>query len=195
MAFYMGAIVLVPVASFLAATLLPADPRSQVRLAAGALQLLGVAVVGWGFTANRLRYGGRPPLLESFVTPVKRGLGLASPTRDEVEDVNGSPTIETGEPKVTVRAGPESSLERRVEILEERVEKLDAVMETSAEAARVERDELREGLRAETAVRRKAIKRMQTRVADAATEGMGREVVGLIWLATGIVAEVLVAVF
>lgn len=189
------AIAVPPAAAFLGATLLVPDLPSGVRLAAGFLQLLGLAVVAWGFAAKRIRFGGRPPLFERFVKPESRGLGLVPPPTDGEADngISGS-AIPDPEAKVRVRAGADSPLDHRLDLLEQRVEQLDDEVDRATTDAENDRQELREGLRAESLLRRKTIQRVEERIAEAATEGMGREVVGFIWLGMGIAAETLAVV-
>lgn len=153
------------------------------------LEISGLAAAAWGIADNRVRYGGGEPLRALIARQVRRIFGIKSSKHYHMKAGTGNVAILGDRAEVTVRPGPNTPLERRMELLEER-------MDAQAKRSREIEKRLRERLdkieadsgRAREEIRQR-VETLEGRVGDLVTEGASLEAIGLWWIGLGVVSQ------
>jgi hypothetical protein len=167
------------------------DGGAAVRYAGTALQILGLLTVAVGLRQTRQLFPGRAGVGER----IRAWYGqLASAFRKQqsitahVVATGGAVTL-SGKARVRLGAGADAPLERRLEVLQQNLDRLqnefdDEIRELSAKIGRTE-----EGVRKEADERKRADDSITRVIEEATIGGLNLEVVGLFWLALGVLGQ------
>lgn len=159
-----------------------------IRYAGTMLQFLGLTTVAIGLSETR-RLFGRPSLPHKilfFFRQVASGFATPKPMTLQVHDLTCTPTIENVQ--LVRAASPEDSLEERVSILEENLNRL-------REELTVKKQEFQQGIQTvkvqierEAQERRTENQQVTQKIEEVAVGGLHLETVGLLWLVLGVIA-------
>lgn len=165
----------------------------QDRLTAGLryfgtlLQVAGLSTVTFGLHRTRKLFN-RPPLLQKLREVLGRLRSMFRPAEPiTLRAEGGSYSTAFGNAKLTVKLPPGASLERRVEFLERSFEQLESALDTRVTEFSGKIDELQKGISRQERDWREAYKRTEKLIQDITIGGLDLEIVGLVWLAVGIV--------
>ena len=165
-------------------------PEPYIRLTGLALQLLGLLTVLYGISKTRQLFN-LPTVRGSVISWLKRFppfrlKGVTGRMIGLAGEVNAA-----GRVKVRLSVGPDSPLESRVRALESNFRLLDETVEKLQEQAE-ERDRLgREAIRAESQARQREVTLVSEKLALAQTGGLTLSLMGLVWLAIGLIVTTL----
>lgn len=184
-AVFLCALVLVLAAAYILCANLPLGGETRVRFAGMVLQIAGIGTVVCGLDQTRKLFGlpgifrGTTHWLKSWPWrgPPRRTASINVPLEAMSASVNGQ--------FVVVKA--ERTIEQRVELLEaELIEVRRDASELRASVTK-QRSELEGLIGREAAERDKAISMVSELLSRAQTGGINLSLVGLVWLATGVI--------
>jgi hypothetical protein len=179
------------IAGILIATLvgvmMSASGLDRVRWAGMVLQLLGVGTVAWGVRHVR-RLFGRPSVIEKTAAWFRRLLAAFIPPKPStVQATAEGVATATGRVSAVVIAGPNASLERRVEVLGRNLDRLRDEMVETEKLTRQEIDLVRENLAKEQQIRGIESQRIGRQLEEMAVGALRLDVLGVLWLMLGVV--------
>ena len=99
--------------------------------------------------------------------------------------------VSGGRATLSIKAGPNSTLERRVQILEEELERVRDHMAAEHHDLVVKIDKIEASVATERNERTQGQDALQRKVADLAVGGLHLELVGLVWLFVGVALSTL----
>jgi hypothetical protein len=180
---------LVIAGSFAALRSPAAGAAAALREAGTLLQLFGLGLVAYGLSDMRRKFG-RPSVVTAATQWWRRlrtAMGPAQPITFSGQA--GGVAIVSGRAVMDVRAGPNSSLERRVEILEQRLDILAREARDAQERLDRRLDEVSKRSEAESRAHADAVERLRVQLEDMAVGGLHFEMAGLVWLLFGTITS------
>lgn len=178
--FVIGTVIAIAVAR-----LVTVEAADRVKYASGILQVFGLVPVVWGLSSLRQSFGH--PSIQRTVADWFRSVGGLFVRRDTVFAVGGG-AIEIkggGRARSRVIAGPNTTLEQRVAILEQALNGLEAEQDAASAEHRKLVTDLRADFETERVARKQDHHRVETRLEAFALGGLGMEIVGLLWILLG----------
>jgi hypothetical protein len=177
---------------------MPRDNLSdQLRTTGGVLELWGLVAVGWGITARRSEFGV-PSVFREIGQEIRDGL---APALQRLQKLLGKKkshrliaghasfgvSASVGEVEARVIPGPNSSVERRVELLERDVAELYKKVRTIKDGLAAEIADRKADVLAEADKRTKADEELAAQLKGLAVGNVRLEIVGVVWLLVGVV--------
>lgn len=161
------------------------DVSGGVLYAGTMLEIFGLATVAFGLSEVRRSFG-RPSLAQKFLAWLRQIAGAFRPPRPITLQANaGGMAMAGGEARLMVSAGPDSSLDRRVAILEENLDRLREEVDAKESKMKKELGAVRDALSREQQARQNELHRMAAQTEELAVGGLHLELVGLTWLVFG----------
>lgn len=158
-----------------------------VRYAGAILQVFGLGTVAGGLSRIRRDFD-RPSLLEKVFAWLRQlGATFRRPTPIALEAHAGGFFTVSGEARLIHKAGPDSSLDRRVAILEENLNRLRDELDAKDQKIRNDLSTLTGTIEEERRAREMEARRIRRRLEELAVGGLHLELVGLTWLTLGVV--------
>ena len=160
----------------------------RLRIAGMILQLLGLATVAVGLSQLRRRFK-RPSVLEKIVAWLRRvGAVFARPKSVTVHagTVLSGVTL-AGAGRVRQTLAPDAPHERRLSLLEDNLELLQKQVDDGLEQLHGRIQQLGTQIDRDAHERRREKEQAEQLVAEVAVGGLHLEVVGLLWLALGVI--------
>ncbi len=167
------------------------DGGAAVRYTGTALQILGLFTVAFGLRQTRRLFPGRPSVgerIRAWFGQLVSAFRKQQPITAHVVAAGGAVTF-SGKARVRLGAGADAPLERRLEVLQQNVDRLqneldDEIRELSVKIGRTE-----DGVRKEADERKRADDSITRVIEEATIGGLNLEVVGLFWLALGVLGQ------
>lgn len=168
-----------------------ADGGAAVRYAGTALQILGLLTVAFGLRQTRRLFPGRPGVgerIRAWFAQLVSAFRKPQPITAHVVAAGGAVTV-SGKARVRLGAGADAPLERRLEVFQQNLDRLqnefdDEIRELSAKIGRIE-----QAVRKEADERKRADDGITRVIEEATIGGLNLEVVGLFWLALGVLGQ------
>lgn len=161
------------------------DGSTGVLYAGTMLEMFGLATVAFGLSEVRRSFG-RPSLSQKFLAWLRQVAGAFRPPKPVTLQANaGLMATVGGQARLTVRAGPDSSLDRRVAILEENLDRLREEVDANESKIKKEVGAVRDALSREQQARDNEFRKMGAQMEELAVGGLHLELVGLTWLVVG----------
>lgn len=174
---------------FVCISLLGYDAAVGWTLATTTLEMTGLAVAGSALARNRVEVGGGRPIREIVVKRMKRLFRRrVSETVHLSASVGGSVGIE-GSVENVVRPGPNSSIERRVEILEQRADLQDRRFRDLRKHFRDDLQQARDEARQRFGSAERHVQGLEARLGHLVNHGASLEAMGLWWVSLGVVGQ------
>lgn len=153
----------------------------------GILELAGLALIAWGYADLRAEFG-RPSIPVAFKTYFREfHAALRAPKAVYLRGTAMGTMSLPGSATAVLRPGPNSSLERRMEILEGEVARFrEDISYLRAEGAR-RYEELRKDFEEKHRRTEQGLKEVRGLLENAAIGSPGVEVLGWLWLLAGII--------
>lgn len=164
----------------------PGRSESQTRLVGLALQLCGLATVGWGIRKTR-KFFGLPPLASAardWLRRVPRPFGRV--VEGHVLMAGEAGFGVEGSARLSVDVRPDATLEERVAAIESRVRELDQRHEETRRLLDREARDRQAALDEERTTREKVDNEIRSNLTLSQTGGLYLSVVGLVWLSLGL---------
>lgn len=159
--------------------------------AATLLEMAGLAKVAWDLHQVRKAYA-RPSIVEEITTWFRDLPALIGPPKGKVISVGTGEYFVVGERvSVSVKPGPNATLEQRVKLLEEELERVRDHAAAEHHDLRVRVDKIEASVATERTERTQGQDALQRKVADLAVGGLHLELVGLVWLLVGVALSTL----
>lgn len=162
------------------------DASAGVRCAGAILQIFGLGTVAAGLSKIR-RYFCRPSLIDgvlAWLQQIRATFRRPPPVTFEAH-AEGFTAV-SGEAGLIHKAGPGSSLDRRVTILEENLNRLHDQLSAKEEKTRNDLSTLRGAIDDERRARETEARRISGQLEELAVGGLHLERVGLAWLILGV---------
>lgn len=180
----------VAVAGVLLATVvgfaLSINGSAGVRYAGTMLQVFGLGTVAVGLSQVRRSFG-RPSLLEKIVAWFRQlATAFLLPKPITVQANAAGLAMVAGEASVVVIAGPGASLDRRVALLEENLNRLRDEVDAKENKIRKELSTVRGAVEQEQRAREREGHQISSKMEELAVGGLHLEVIGLTWLVIGV---------
>lgn len=157
-----------------------------VRYAGTMLQLLGLATVAIGLGKTR-RLFRQPSLMARVLGWFARlTAAFTAPRSISAEAAAGGYAIVGAEAGLIHGAGPGASVEQRLSILEENVNRLRDELDTKVQGLRQELAGVKETVQRESWERKAEYRETRRMIEDATIGGLHFEIVGLFWLTLGV---------
>lgn len=172
-------------AAVIASTMSP-DTATRIRYASVVLELLGIGAVALGLRDVRRTFG-RPSLAQSLAGWTRRlwsVVRLPPPIVGVMSASSGGATV-SGRGRVRFTIGPDSTIERRLSVLEQDVARLQDEVDANEAALRKDLGLVNTSLSSEQQARESQFRQLATRLEDFAVGGLRLEFVGLVWLVLG----------
>jgi hypothetical protein len=176
-------------AGFVAATVVgfavSCDLSHQILYAGTILEILGLALVAVGLEKLRRSFGKPSPfkMLRAWLEQMARAFRPPQVV-EGTATMSGSGTLE-GHLSTVLIAAPLSTIDRRVEILEQNLELLRNEVGTKHTELQQMLTEVKAQLGREVQTRDDQLRRLSSQTENLAVGGLGLEVVGWIWLLAG----------
>lgn len=157
-----------------------------IRYTGIVLELMGLATVAHGLN-KLLKEFGQPGVLRRIwdsLRQVVRAFRRTEPTR--IQPLAGSITATSGMVGVMQSVGPGATVERRLEVLENKLSQLQHELDRESQDRRGKDTILEEGLRREREERSKADGYASALIQNVAIGNFHLEFVGLVWLGLGV---------
>jgi hypothetical protein len=165
---------------------LSANTSAGVRYAGMMLQIFGLGTVAIGLSQVRRSFG-RPSLVEKVVAWFRQLVAAFLPPKPITGQANaGGVVTVAGEARVVVRAGPDASLDRRVTILEENLDRLRDEIDAKESKVRTELSTVKAAVEQEQRARETEARRLSSQMEELAVGGLHLELIGLAWLILGV---------
>jgi hypothetical protein len=165
---------------------LSAKTSAGVRYAGTILQIFGLGTVAIGLSQVRRSFG-RPSLVEKVVAWFRQLAAAFLPPKPITVQANVvGVAIVAGEARVVVRASPGDSLDRRVTILEENLDRLRDEIDAKEKKVRTELSIVKAAVEREERARETEARRLSSQMEELAVGGLHLELVGLTWLILGV---------
>lgn len=184
----------VPVAVAWAAVALAARPEAARQYAGGVLELLGFLTVAYGLEEKLAQVTARPGLRERVAEWIRRAwrrLKMAfgwKPPRQTIAAPVAEVTAEAGDVRVKKTPPSDASLDQRVEILEQEVEKLRSRIDDVEKEARDARAELQAEIDDVRGDLREVEEELEALIRRLAIGSLHWEATGLFWFVLGVVS-------
>jgi hypothetical protein len=163
------------------------NASASVRYAGAILQVFGLGTVAFGLSQIR-RYFCRPSLLERVFAWLRQlGATFRRPTPITLEAHAGGFATVSGEAALIHKAGRDSSLDRRVTILEENLNRLRVELDAKDQKIRNDLSTLTGTIEEERRARETEVRRISSQLEELAVGGLHLELVGITWLTLGVV--------
>lgn len=157
-----------------------------VRYAGAMLQIFGLATVAIGLSEMR-RLFNRPSLgARIFGWFGRFAAAFKAPKLISVGAFGAGGATVSGEARVVLALGPGASLEERVKVLEENLNRLREELDAKLQEIRRELSTVREGMQRESHERQAADEKRDRQIEEVAIGGLHLEMVGLVWLFLGV---------
>jgi hypothetical protein len=163
----------------------------------GLLQVLGVLSVAWGIRHLRQSFGLAPirgeifaEIIQAIVNLWHRGLWLFSRDRRDVTATATGVSTQgsvSSSGRLTIRPGPNMSVEKRLEFLERRFDELEDMVYTLQSQHHEEIRLRAEAITAERRDRESGIADIRLQIRDVTIGGVRLQIVGLLWLLVGLI--------
>jgi hypothetical protein len=161
------------------------DPSAGVLYAGTMLEMFGLATVAFGLSEVRRSFG-RPSLWQKFLAWLRQIAGAFRPPKPITLQANaGGVAIVGSKARLIVSAGPGSSLDRRVAILEENLNRLRDEVDANENGIKKEVGAVRDALSREQQARDNEFRKIAAQMEELAVGGLHLELVGLTWLVFG----------
>jgi hypothetical protein len=161
------------------------DASAGVLYAGATLEMFGLGTVAFGLSEVRRSFG-RPSLREKCLAWLSQVASAFRPPKPITLQANaGLEAIVGVGARLIVRAGPGSSLDQRVAILEENLNRLRDEVDANESKIKREVAAVREALSREQQARDNEVRRMAAHMEELAVGGLHLELVGLTWLVFG----------
>ena len=171
--------------------------EASLRTTGGVLELLGVVTVALGVAKLRREFGlpsaaaelmdEAAQLLRGLAQRIRRLFGRKPPTNVITGTGGVGLGVSGGRARATVRAGPDSTLEQRVALLERLIDGIETQLGKLQDDLEREGEKLREMLAAERRARDEAQERLQEGLRNLAVGGIRLQMIGVLWLAAGVI--------
>jgi hypothetical protein len=171
--------------------------ETALRTAGGVLELLGIATVALGVAKVRREFGlpsaaaelmnEGGQLFHALAQRVRRLFGRKPPTKVITGAGGAGLSVSGGRARATVRAGPDSTLEQRVALLERLIDSAETQLARLQDDLEREGEQLRQLVAAERQSRDEAHERLHHELRNVAVGGIRLQMVGLVWLTFGVV--------
>jgi hypothetical protein len=167
----------------------PVGLSTALREAGVGLELFGLGLVAYGLRDIRRQFG-RPSALASAREWVERSVVALGPPQPIVLSAKGAALATSGGSAILdFGTSKDAPLERRVEILERRLDVYRDEMRGSANELKQKVGDVSRRLDAQAQEQREASKQLEDRLEQSAVGGLHLEVVGLVWLFVGTVCS------
>lgn len=182
----------VPALVVWAAVALTIRPEVAWRSAGGALELLGFLLAAYGLQEKLARFTDRPSVRERIIRFLRRRwrrfkmLFGWKPEPITLSAEEGSVAVASGSARATVKAGPDASLDHRLEVLEQEIEAIRSWIKDVEQASREGRSELQDKIDNLRGDLRQLEEKVEHLVARLAVGSLHLEVTGLLWFALGV---------
>jgi hypothetical protein len=158
----------------------------SVRYAGTILQVLGLFTVAEGLRRMR-RMFGRPTLRAGAKDWFRRLVAaFRQPAPIDLVVILESGAHMTGEVRVRQSAGPGASVDQRLEVLQENVNRLEEELDAKIRELRKRIADVQESLKRESEERTAGDGRTARQIEEVAVGGLHLEIVGLLWLTLGV---------
>lgn len=161
-------------------------PVEQATMAGAGMELLGLIAVAVGLSKLRRQFG-RPSLADSVGAWFRELPSVFK--KQDTRIITGTANLSVkvhGSMTATVRPGPNSTIDRRVELLEKAVEQLRDDQRRQFDQHERTLAKLTTDLTTEQRDREQAVEKLRGTVEDLAVGGLHFEFVGVVWLFLGI---------
>jgi hypothetical protein len=158
----------------------------QIRILGMSLQLFGFGTVAWGLTKTRKQFN-KPTFWQASLIWLKSRPRF-KPQHHVISVAGLSVGAAFGRARATVGPGPDTTLERRVEILEQNYESLFKEVGAIDDTLTRKAQELSDAIRTERAEREARDTRIEAQVTDAVAGGLPLDWVGVIYFFIGVIA-------
>jgi hypothetical protein len=153
------------------------------------LQVFGFFLVAWGIRQLRQSFG-RPSLIKIVAQWLQLLLSAFRRPKAQTISLSGiAAGISFGNARFVVKAGKESSLERRIEVLEQNLYNLRGEFQQKANKLETKLTEATNALENEKSQRSTEIKDVTLKIEEIAVGGLQLEIVGWFWLVLGTIGS------
>jgi hypothetical protein len=159
----------------------------QVRIAGVALELLGVLTVALGIRDTRRAFDDSPTMWQA-IKQRWDGRPRFGPKNVVLAAEGASFGTSFGSARLTVRAGPNATIEQRIDLLEQNYDRLTDELDRSNAEAKKKWDELSKALDLERKERQMANEETRRQLTKSIAEGVHLEFIGVVLFAVGMIA-------
>jgi len=171
--------------------LLGTTPYERAAWAATLLEIAGLVKVAWDVHEVRKAYE-RPSVIDAIATWFRDLPAVFRAPKPRTISMSASGmAITGGRASVSVKAGPNSTIEQRVEILEREFERVRDHTAAEHHDLVVKVDKIETSVTTERNERTQGQDALRRKVADLAVGGLHLELVGLVWLFFGVALSTL----
>jgi len=161
------------------------DVATAVLYAGALLEMFGLATVALGLSEVRRSFG-QPSIWQKLLAWARQVASAFRPPHPITLQAGAvGMAIVAGKARAIVGAGPDSSLDRRVAILEENLNRLRDEVDGIESEIKKEAGAVKDALIRERQARDNELRKMTARMEDLAVGGLHLELVGLTWLVFG----------
>jgi hypothetical protein len=175
-------------AAYAAGLVVAGTPANHARIAGALLQTLGLGTVAMGLRNLRKIFGREPfsslvsgwlrDVIGLFRRPQRQGVNVSATSGGQVEARSSAEAI--------VAPGPDAPLERRVEILEAKLENLRAKLDQTVQDFSKRLARVRDDVRQERMERVENVTTVEKKFEEVSIGGIHLEMMGLTWLLVGV---------
>lgn len=164
-----------------------ATPNDGVRYAGTILQALGLGTVAIGLRQTRQKF--RHPAVGTKIKNWFKNIASAFKAPEPITlQVSDGVSVTTGiDAILTVEPGPDTTIEQRVVLLEQKVKALRQELNTQIKEANHTIDIIKKEMQRESEERQTADKKTNQLIEEMGVGGIHLEIVGLVWLFLGVI--------